>query len=231
MKRPIQNPLIKMNKEFKNKAIIVILTLALMFTFTKCLDSDTESKRLKSALSLADLKSQYFEVELNSKKEQLASQKQLILTQEEALSGKLLEIEDLKKYKNIKSKVQYVTNTVIDTLRVPYLIDSNSVELPIFKKFFKYNEKDNWFSLSGEVTDKDVFFSQIKIKNKYSILIADKKMGLFKRVEPTVLLTNFNPYTSTIELNNVQIEYSKPFYKKEWFWFALGGLSGVLIAK
>ena len=71
----------------------------------------------------------------------------------------------------------------------------------------------------------------MSITNKYSLLIADKKLGFFTKPEPQIVLTNENPYTSTISMNNVQIDYQLPFYKKEWFWFALGSATTIFITK
>ena len=98
-------------------------------------------------------------------------------------------------------------------------------------KFFDYTEKDNWFKFSGIVDSKGVSMYDVKIRNEFSLLIADEKMGLFRSSIPKVVLTNMNPYTNTVSLKNIQVIYKKPFYKKEWFWFVLGGTATILISK
>ena len=94
--------------------------------------------RLANALEISDLNNQKFKKEITKKGVEISKQNQLILNKEEALANNLLKIEELKKYKKIKSKVSVVTNTVIDTLYIPFK------EIPkndsIFKKL-NYNFK------------------------------------------------------------------------------------------
>jgi ADP-heptose:LPS heptosyltransferase len=68
-------------------------------------------------------------------------------------------------------------------------------------------------------------------KNDYSIYIADRKMGLFKKAQPEVLLLNKNPFTETIQMSNVVIVVEKPFYKKNLFWAGAGLIGGFLLSK
>jgi len=63
---------------------------------------------------------------------------------------------------------------------------------------------------------------ELRIKNEYTITIADKKLGYFKTPLPSVILENKNPYTSTQEMQNVVIVKKEPFYRKPWFWTSVG---------
>lgn len=223
-------------RNLSNKLIIVALLIAICLLFLRSCQLEKDYKRVSSALTVADLKNQKFETELNEKGEQINSQKQLILSKEEAIQNNLIEIEDLKKYKRIKSKTKIVTQTKIDTVFVAFdpvdKNDSTFVPLPSgFLRTFKYLEKDDWFKFSGTVSENGLTMNNMEIKNDYSLLIADKKLGLFSKAEPQVVLTNLNPYTRTVSMNNVQIQYKKPFYKKEWFWFVLGATTTTIIIK
>lgn len=218
-----------------NRVIFLALTVVICFLLFRSCELQKDYDRVSSALTVADLKNQKFESELNEKGEEIATQKQLILSQEEALQNNLVEIKELKEYKRIKSKTQIVTKTEIDTVFVSYTpIENDSTQIDIpngFFRNFEYTEKDDWYKFSGSVSDRGLTMYNMQIKNDYILLIADKKLGLFTKPEPQVILTNSNPYTQTVSMNNVQIKYEKPFYKKEWFWFVLGATTTTVILK
>jgi len=222
-------------KDYLHRTIILALLIVCVILFNRSCETQKKYERVASALTIADLNNQKFKSEINKQGEEIAVQNQLILSKDEALENNLLEIEELKKYKNIKSKTTFETITKTDTVFVPFTKEiSDTIQMPIpdgFFRYFKYQEKDNWYSFSGTVSDLGVTMYEMDIKNKYSILIADKKLGLFRKAQPEILLTNENPYTSTISMNNVQVKYDVPFYKKEWFWFVLGSATTIYITK
>ena len=197
-----------------NKTLILALAIVCIILFYRSCEIQKDYERVASALTISDLKNQKFETELNKN---------------------LLEIEELKKYKKIQSKTTVKTVTQIDTVFVAFSENpTDSIKMPIpdgFFRYFDYQEKDNWYSFSGTVSDLGLTMYDMSITNKYSLLIADKKLGFFTKPEPQIVLTNENPYTSTISMNNVQIDYQLPFYKKEWFWFALGSATTIFITK
>jgi hypothetical protein len=222
-------------KNYINRTIILALCVLCIILFHRSCESEKNYERVSNALTISDLTNQKFENEINEQGEKISFQKQLILSKQEALENNLLEIIELKKYKKIKSKTKIETLTKIDTVFVSYSdYASDSILKPkskIFYKYFNYTEKDNWYSLSGNVTEDGINMYDMQIKNKYNILIADKKLGLFRRSIPQIVLTNENPYTSTISMQNVQIQYDIPFYKKQWFWFILGSASTIYLTK
>jgi len=222
-------------KDYLHRTIILALLIVCVILFNRSCEAQKNYERVASALTIADLSNQKFKSKINKQGEEIAVQNQLILSKDEALESNLLEIEELKKYKNIKSKTTFETITKTDTVFVPYVENiTDTLIMPIpdgFLRHFQYQEEDNWYSFSGTVSNFGVEMYQMDIKNKYSILIADKKLGLFKKSRPEILLTNENPYTSTISMNNVQVKYDIPFYKKEWFWFVLGSATTIYITK
>mgnify|MGYP003641118577 FL=1 len=222
-------------KNISDKILIIILAVIVCILLFKSCESQNDYTRLANALEISDLNNQKFKKEITKNGVEISKQNQLILNKEEALANNLLKIEELKKFKKIKSKVSIVTNTVIDTLYIPFKEipknDSIFNKLNYNFKFFDYTEKDNWFKFSGITDSKGVSMYDVKIRNEFSLLIADEKMGLFRSSIPKVVLTNMNPYTNTVSLKNIQVIYKKPFYKKEWFWFVLGGTATILISK
>jgi len=230
-----------MIKKFKDLGItllIIILSFGVLFFFFKNISSNKKYDRVATALTQANFKNQEFEKTVNELKQEVSEQSQLILSKDEAISSGLLEIKGLKK---VKSKVTFATKTKIRQITtelkpVENKLSKNtsildSVNTVSKLKSFKIIEPDGWYTIKGVVSKELLKINELIINNKYEIVIADKRMGFFSKNKPIVELTNFNPYTQTIEMSNVIIKYDKPFYKKGWFWLVIGATSGFILAK
>lgn len=216
-------------KAYRSFSIFVLLILAI-FIFETC-EMQKEKEILLSNIKSLDITNQKFKTELNKNNEKITSQNQIILTQKQAIDNGLIEIKRLKK---IKSKVRFVTNTKIDTVFVPYnrvVIDSSSTDSIQFRNYFDYQEPKGWYSISGYASQLGIGIDSLRIKNDYSIYIADKKLNLFGKSNPEVILLNKNPYTEVIQMHNVIININQPFYKKNLFWGGVGFVGGFLLAK
>lgn len=209
-------------------AIIIFLLILLGFVGCEYVKKSDDYDRVKNALLLSDLQNQKFTTERNKLNQEIASQKQVILSKNEALESQLVELEELREYKRLERKIVFRTKTEIDTIFIPYTPtgDTLDIELPMFRKPFKYIEQDGWYALSGTATNLGIELDSMRVENKYSLLIGDKKLGWFKKPSPEIQLINENPYTSTVSMNNVKIEYKLPFYKRNEFWTAIGVVIG-----
>ena len=223
-----------LTEKVKKKAYRMLSMFALFLLIISMLDAcerDKVNKNLLRNIQSLDITNQKFKTELNKNKEKVTSQNQIILTQQQAIDNGLIEIKKLKK---IKSKVRIVTNTKIDTIFIPYnrvVIDSSSSEPIQFRNYFDYQEPKGWYSLSGYASQLGIGIDSLRVKNDYSIYIADKKLNIFGKSNPEVLLLNKNPYTETIQMQNVVITVSRPFYQKNTFWAGVGFVGGFLLAK
>lgn len=222
------------NKWLKHIFFLVLILLAIL-TLRLC-EIQKDYERVKKALNVADFKNQTFKNEINQKGEKIAIQEQLILSKDEALKSNALEIEELKEFKRIKSKIQFTVNTKIDTVYIPFteISDVDTIQKLLPKNFFRkfmYKEKEEWFKFSGYVENSGVTLFDVQIKNKFKLIIADKKVNIFSKPKPQITLINSNPYTDITSLNNIQIEYNEPFYKKELFWFLAGSITTIIIFK
>lgn len=217
-------------KKNLGKFIIILLSILCIILFFDSCQNRKLNKILNHNLTEIGFKNQNFKTEVTKLGDSLNIQSQIILSQKQAIENNLIEI---KRLKNIKSKVSVITQTKIDTLFIPYKKTTNDTIYANANtkntNYFDYTEK--WFSINGFATDEGININSLSVKNDFSIYIADRKMGLFKKSKPSVMLINKNPYTETIKMNNVVIEYHQPFYKKNWFWGSVGFLGGVLIAK
>ena len=100
-----------------------------------------------------------------------------------------------------------------------------------YKNYFDYKEPKGWYSISGYATNLGIGIDSLRIKNDFSIYIADKKLNIFGKSNPEVILLNKNPYTETIKMHNIVIRYEQPFYNNKYLWAGLGFVGGVLLAK
>ncbi len=208
-----------------------VLAVVLLIQFAGSCEKDKEINALNSVISNLDIEKQKFITETNKKNEQITSQAQIIISQKQAIENKLIEI---KRLKNIKSKVKFVTETKVDTVYVEYykqVIDTLNNQPFHYKNYFDYVEPEGWYSLSGYATNLGVGIDSLRIKNDFSIYIADKKLNLFGKSNPEVILLNKNPYTETIKMHNIVIKVEQPFYNNKFLWGGIGFIGGVLLSK
>lgn len=223
-----------LTETMKKKGYRMLSLFSLFLLVISMLDAcerDKENKNLLRNIESLDITNQKFKTELNKNKEKVTSQNQIILTQQQAIDNGLIEIKKLKK---IKSKVRLVINTKIDTIFIPYnrvVVDSSSTDPIQFRNYFDYQEPKGWYSLSGYASQLGIGIDSLRVKNDYSIYIADKKLNIFGKSNPEVILLNKNPYTETIQMQNVVIKVYTPFYKKNTFWAGVGFVGGFILAK
>ena len=225
----IRVPKILIQKFYKNWFYILLVFLIVQ-TVDSC-EGHKKIQSLNSVISNLDIENQKFKTELNKKDEKAISQAQFIISQKEAIKNGLIEIDKLKK---IKSKVKIVTETKVDTVYIEYyktIIDSLNQEPFDYKNYFDYQEPKGWYSINGYATNLGIGIDSLRVKNDFSIYIADKKLNIFGKSNPEVILLNKNPYTETIKMHNIVIRYEQPFYNNKYLWAGVGFVGGVLLAK
>tara|TARA_R110000764_G_scaffold214212_1_gene300694 strand:+ start:198 stop:893 length:696 start_codon:yes stop_codon:yes gene_type:complete len=213
------------------RVLLLVTFLFLIISMVESCEKEKENKTLLNNISSIGLDNQKFKTEIKKNGDRIYSQNQIILTQKQAIQNSLIEIKSLK---SIKSKVSVITRTIIDTLFVPYnrvVVDSSSSGAKQIRNYFDYKEPKGWYSISGYSSDFGVGIDSLSIKNDFSIYIADKKLGFFKKANPEVLLINRNPYTEIIQMKNVIITVNQSFYNKNSFWAGVGFVGGFLLAK
>lgn len=211
----------------KISRLILLLAVAILLLLKSC-SVILENNKLKQQVAVMKSENQAFSEEITKDGQRMAEQEQLIVTQKQAINAGLIKIKNLKK---IKSQVRVETITEVDSFFVAFeRKDTLSADSSSSKKF-SYQDPKDWFTLAGMVTKQGVGISEMSVRNKYHITIADKKVGFFKAPKPSVILINENPYTTTEKMNNLVIENKSPFYKRPWFWAAIGIGTGIYFAK
>jgi len=200
-------------------ALIVVLGVSL----ENC-SRGKELERMKSNLQSVELDNQKFERTVNLLGQEISNQRQTIVAKDEAI---MLGLEQIKGFKNIKNQVKVVTQTTFDTIYAGF--EKDTTQQNQLSNTFAY--KEEWISFKGEVLDSGVAVKDLSIKNEYTLTIADKKLGFFKKPEPSVILLNKNPYTRTEGMTNLTIKQNQPVYKRPWVWLTLGIGSGILISR
>ena len=72
----------------------------------------------------------------------------------------------------------------------------------------------------------DLILDNGELTNIQTIIVANKKMGFLRTPKPIVQITNSNPYFKFNSIQNGQVFYSEPFYKKPIVWAILGAVIG-----
>jgi len=199
----------------------IIVTLSLLTTCNSSKKVDSLRKELSETYSV-------------SKKDSMTivTQKQLLVTKDDALAKAIAKSEQLK---DLKSQVIYKTSTVIKNVYVPY-IDTT-------KKFFVYlhdtvNGKDFPrvclpLPAALEEENKNLYFrahidtiglsiDSLSIPDSVSITIGDTK-DLFKK-QSVVRVVHSNPYILTNSMQNVVVDDKS--VKKQVKAAGLGFLTG-----
>lgn len=205
----------------------MIIVLACLF-FCKSCSVILENNKLKQELSVIKSENQAFSEEIIKDGQKMVEQEQLIMSQKQAIDAGLIKIKNLK---NVKSQVRVETITKVDSFFVAFEPRDTIGADSSLSKNFTYVDPKEWFRLSGVVTNSGVGISEMSVRNKYHITIADKRLGFFKAPKPSVVLINENPYTKTEKMNNLVIENKSPLYKRPWFWAAIGIGTGFYLGK
>jgi len=209
----------------KKNLIIVALIILLILLVCGWWNKYVQLSDYQNQLTKFELSEQKFIEKNNENGEKIIEQEQLILTQKQAIAHQLIEIDNWKK---IKSKVIIRTNTLIDSVLIPFtdtIIDTiwhtdslnNFISIP--KNFELINPH---YTINGKVLKNGVQLDTFALFNKSEITIGYKKNGFFKKSLPIVELKNSNPYILTDQLNNVIINDNKKWWQKNSTWFTIG---------
>ena len=109
-----------------------------------------------------------------------------------------------KQIKNQGSVTNFTSETKIITK------DSLVTDSVCGKCSFYFSNSNPWFSVDASIyptkTPNQVSLSlDLKVKNKYSVILGEEKQGLFKKPKPFVEVLNHNPYSETESLKTYQV--------------------------
>ena len=211
-----------------NKVLIgAIILLVLLFSYI-LYGKQSNINKYKSSVSKLKFENLKFEEEVSENGVKIISQEQIILSQKDAIQHNLLDIEGLKK---VKSQVNIVTNTVIDTILITntdtviqYIEGDAYLKLPK-----DYNISSEFLELKAIVDVEGLQLNSLKLKNKTTVSVGFKGQGLFKPDLAIVELKHSNPYVITTDVSNVVIEKDKTLLEDKKVWLGLGLVLGLIV--
>lgn len=190
----------------------------------------------------------------------ILTQKQMILDKETALQNGMAELVNTKnelaqvKFKTKESRknihVDYKPDTISgqDYVYKPTEVEKKQLELIDIPKNFAIVDTANkwmkvpkdielfekWFYVKGQVQKSGLNIDLIGFYNDYTVTVADKKLGLFKKAAPVVTIENKNPYSEFLDSKNIVFKQKKAFFKTNGFWFGGGvvvSVAAIILAK
>ena len=214
--------------KYKKNGLIVLLLIVVLLLVCGYYTSRAELSDFKGQMLKFDLKEQKYIETIGEDGSRIVEQEQIILSQKDAIAHNLLEIKRLKK---IKSQVIINTITHIDSVFVPFVVDSTSNDTLtndnyiIIPKRFALSEQ--WYRLNGSINKEGLLIDTLNFNNELTLTIGQKSQGLFKKSKPIVLVEYSNPYVNTTSMQNIIIKDDLRFYDKKSFWYGLGVVSGI----
>lgn len=218
--------------------IIVFLGIALITSIQTCRVKTVvvNDKGLELQFTQQLQKVYYDKNKLGQK---IATQEVLIVSKDKDMEKQLLANSNLKELSN---HYKIALSTTLDNIDANYndginysfsktsedIKKDNSIDT---NKYIKvgtpFNKINKWYSIFGNVREKGIHFDSISFIDSTIINIGWKRKpglkGYFQKPTKVVESINSNPYTSTININNISFkEKPKRFYETQWFSFILG---------
>ena len=206
-----------MKLNLKDILFIVVITAMAFFLFDGC-----EAKRVleKQSVSIANYEDTVAYYKSESGK-QVVINKALEINSIKQIKGLEEALADLK-VKKAKVAIKYETSVEIKEVEVPIEIPCEDFSLP-------FELDSTYYKIKGLLTNETLKFNTISIPNEQLIVVANKRKKWYKKSEYSVVVTNSNPYVTSVGLQAYTIEPEKELYKKRWFWAVLGFAGGIYV--
>ena len=169
----------------------IIIAVVIVMYFRSCSENKNIRSNFNHNLEALNDSIEYFKNELGQEVAEklsfVGSEKELrkILSETEQKNSQL-QIA-LKNFKKVTTATEITTETKIDTVKITF---RDTIPF-VFDRYFK--KENEFYTISGNVTNKLINFSSISIPNTQTIVLGKKKEGLFKTVY-SVEVTNSNPF-------------------------------------
>jgi uncharacterized protein YcfL len=212
-----------MNKYYK-ASLVVLLIAVILLVWDGCSKS-AQLSVFKENVKKLNYQSELFKETIGKNKKRIAEQKQIILSQADAIDMGLLMINDMRK---VKSQLRLVTKTKIDSVFIPYdKIDTQFLNTPCAFSERKLRLSDEYFSFYAVSKENGLLVDSLWFNNESTITIGNKSRGFFRKSEPIVKVEYSNPYVSTSSMQNVVIKNELKWYDKKGVWFGIGAFLGL----
>ena len=215
--------------------MIVGLFVVILFLVWKGCEQKAQLSNFKIEVQKFKSGEQIFLKTINEEGGLILEQKQVILSQKDAINNNLLEINRLKK---IKSQVKIISQIALDSVFIPFhdtlYIDTSNKINNALNSFIsvprKFNISNMYYSFDGTVKKTGVILDSVRFNNQMTITFGLKSIGIFKKPNPVVDIEYKSPYIKTTSLNNIVIKNELKWYEKKPVFFGFGIVGGILLS-
>lgn len=205
-----------------------MLIVLLILMVCGWINSNAQLTEYKTQMNKFDSKEQKYLETINEEGKRIVEQEQIILSQKDAITNNLLEIEKLKK---LKARVVVNTITKIDSVFIPFVSDTTTFDTLVIDNYIivpkRFSLQQEWYSMDGSILKDGLLMDNLSFNNELKITLGSKSEGIFKSPKPVVLVEYSNPYVSTTGMQNVVIKNDLKFYDRKTFWLGVGFVSGI----
>lgn len=193
----------------KRNIIIIVLGIALAilikFYFTKADKLEESQNLLDSSNSELILSKDKLGNEIAKREVMQTYNTKLftsLKTQDSLIKELQVVVKDVRKQiKKGGSATMYEGETNVDQSTVTNIFQNTGDSLPTYKSEFNNEWLKYSINSSFDSTSLD-----LKVKNKYSIVLGSEKKNIFSKRVPFATITNYNPYSFTTDTRTYQVK-------------------------
>jgi len=186
--------------------LIIVIAVLSVVLFQTCEDKQAQYHKFKNTTAYLNDSVRFYK---NKYGQEVATKTALQGDNEQLgllLSKTKKELTDLtKKYKRVKTAVEVKTVFTIDTLFVPF---SDPIDFTFKRPFV---EEKVHYRIKGMVTEQGITFNDINIPSTLSLVIGERKNGLFK---PRTIAIDANVDNPLINIEGLESYIYKPKIKR-----------------
>jgi hypothetical protein len=231
-----------MIKRLKSVVVVFLAMCLFSWLFYTC-NQKNINKQLLRQLSEYQIENKRFKAERQKDSSLIITQNQTILSQKEAIKLGLLETD--KRIKEIESQLQTKIKIKVVEKEVPFIPDgfvdtsgwvkndqgeiikTDSISVPV-----KFALNEDWFKIEGMVKKNGLKIDTLQIPSKFNVTFGKEKTGFLGLGRNAVVqIKADNPYLDVTSINNIVVKKPKKFYNSPIFYFGIGILSGIFLAK
>jgi len=204
---------------------VIIIFIMLFFGFRECQNRKNTDDLIADIANYKD-SAQFYLLKLNGQEVEISYNKSLALENKEQLEALVKKNDTLaklvSKFKDIKSTTIINNNTTIvgDTIKI------KGDSIPCDFKPFHVRRDSAYYNFLGTIAKNYFTIDSLTIPNKQSIVIGEKKLGLFKGKELRAEIINSNPLVKVTNIESYVVSKPKKFYQTQAFAFGVGILGG-----
>lgn len=196
------------------------------FLFIKGCRNQKEIDELVNNIANYKDSAQFYKIKVNGNPVDVAFNQSLILENKKQLQAVLAKNDTLLK---LISKFKKIAGTTIINQYTSITADTIKLKgdsIPCNFKPFKVKRDSAYYHFVGTIAPSFFSIDSLRIPNKQSIVMGEKKLGFLKGTEKRVEIVNSNPLIHTDKIQSYVIQEKKKWYNTRAFNFSVGFVVG-----